>query len=187
MQRINQAGMRLDAITPLLDLEGIPWSQRYPHLFPDGASVKCRTEAIAWCALQIGRNPLTIRRWLNRHRAGGINGLNDKVRCDRGTSRSFTHSPEAAAFAVYLHRNWKLNPTQIRAALLHHAPMFNFDPCKVPSDETIRLFLKGTPVPALITLSLQGQTNHRSEAFEFIKQLLPQDRRKRRPQRRNSK
>ena len=160
---------RLDAIEPLLALIDIPIAQRFPHLFPDGQCAESWSDAIRWCAVRTGVSTMTIRRIYRRFKVGGIGALSRRYRSDKGTSRYFKQHPEAAAFAAYLRLCWKLSYLHVHRVILQLSKAISLTEDQAPSNETVRMFLKTTPMPELISLALRGQEKYRHLASKYAK------------------
>jgi hypothetical protein len=159
---------RFDAIAPLVELSEIPMVLRFPHLFPDGRRANSWGDAVAWCATKAALSTRSIWRIYSRFKKGGIGSLSQKPRRDKGTSRFFAHHVKAASFAAYLHLSRKAGAPAIHRAILENCAIVEIEDA-APSKETVRTFLKITPMPTLIGLALNGQEIFRSLAAGYAK------------------
>jgi hypothetical protein len=169
----GEAGIasRFDAIAPLAQLYKVPQEQRFPHLLPDGARVWSIKDAVDWCAMNIGRNPRTVQRWISKFKVMGGAAFEHSERRDKGTSRFFAQHEKAAILAAYLYLALRPSVRVVREAIVRNRELIDVPETKVPSCETVRCWLRSAS-PALVTFALEGQRTYRELMFSDLERGL---------------
>jgi len=155
---------RFRAIAPLVELDQVPKTQRFPRLLPDGSRAWSATQIVAWCAKENGLCVTTIRRSLAAFRRGGEGTLERRRRADKGSSRFFSRRHAAAVFAAYLHLAWRPGVRAVHQSILRNREWLGLSGVRLPCYNTMRAWLR-TERRALAPLALEGQNLYRDLAF----------------------
>lgn len=162
---------RVEAIAPIVQLLDVPIARRFPHLLPDGTRAWSLNEAVIWCATNNELCTRTIWRRIARFKKAGKGALESAVRRDKGLSRFFTQHYKAGAFAAYLYLVLKPSVRAVHQAIVRNRELLDVTEAKLPSCETVRLWLRSTQ-PTLLALALEGQRTYRELMFSDLERGL---------------
>lgn len=163
-----QAEQRLAILQPILDYPDNP--ARYAMLIlPDGRSVTSLERMIEYVAIGAQVSPRTLKRWLAAYRSSNFTALADRIRADKGRSRWFAQYPNAAMFTAYLYLVERMSVSYVYDQLGYETATLGLDAEKLPSRETVRIFLSQAISPAMRTLAREGERAYRERMAPYLK------------------
>lgn len=128
-------------------------------------------DVVDWCAIHIGRNPRTIRRWIAKFKSAGTNALERAARSDKGISRFFERHNKAAILAAYLYLALRPSLRAVHEAIVRNRELIDVSEAKLPSRETVRVWLRSAS-PTLVALAQEGQSAYRQLVFSDLERGL---------------
>jgi|SRR5271157_3250738 len=156
-----RAKHRYEVISPLLE-----WRrQSGPAVVGAGDLAQARnlTEAAGMIARRHKVSPATVWRWYRQFQNGGMCGLADKTRSDRGVSRCFSNCPQARAFVESAYLQDRLTVLKVHATLVEHWSEVGCDHLPPPSYTTVSSYLASLP-KLVVILGRRGETAFKKSA-----------------------
>lgn len=151
----RQAKARFEAIEPLVNFDRR--RDEYALLrLGDGTPVTSASRMAKLLSEQRNISERNLWRMVTRFKEGGLVGLADRKRSDKGKSRFFDTYKDAAAVAAYMFLNRRDSIRSAHNAIVRHADILNIAEADVPSYETVRTWLQGAS-PALKSLARDGR------------------------------
>jgi transposase InsO family protein len=153
--------LRYEAIRPLVEYAEAENCAKYTGLrLSDGRAVKRAEDLAIYISQTIkvqGKHPSsrTLRRWLARYRAEGLNGLGCKTREDKGICHFFTRYPNAALLVAAEYHKPYATVARAFEALVRNRELLQIPTADMPSYSTVRNYLDSLPA-AMRILAREG-------------------------------
>jgi len=165
----EQANCRFEIIRPLIEFSKLSsgGEQRLWCLQND-RDVASLTQLVEQIANGVSKHPATIWEWCKRFKGGGINGLADPARADKGMSRWFQRHPDARMFAAYLYLVERMSVSFVCDQLEYEAQRLGIAG-DLPARETVRTFLSRSISPAMKTYAREGKRAYHERMAPYLR------------------
>lgn len=158
---------RLEAIAPLVEFSSRSQRSRPTFRTSGGVTVRSLSSLADYLADQHHVSPRTLWNWYGRYRKLGYAGLVDRVRSDKGKSRSFEAHPAVRAYLENKYLGERLSVRLVYQALLRDLPTVDSGCARAPSYGAVRSYLKQLPKPLLI-LSREGKRHFKERCDPYL-------------------
>ncbi len=165
----EQANRRFEIIRPLIEFSKLSsGGEQRLWCLQNSRDVARLTQLVEQIAKGVSKHTATIWEWRKRFKSGGINGLADPARADKGMSRWFQRHPEARMFAAYLYLVERVSVSFVCEQLEYEAERLGIAD-DLPSRETVRTFLSRSISPAMKTYAREGERAYQERMAPYLK------------------